>query len=487
VARSVSIRSQGFVWSGASKVRFLTIRSVLDGLVRGIVGSLTLLPLLSPALLSAQYTETKIGEYLNFAVAATNGSAYAGYNSIGYAGPVVYTSALGWTGLPISAGFNTSLPYYGYTTGISRDGTVISGYAWGTSSTGSSIQYALYWVNGVETVIPPPPDDPSANLMTATAVSGDGTTLLVEDTTGTNGSKVQTFVYDIATQKFTAVGYLGSTVQQSYGTALNYNGSVATGYSNLDNTKIHGFIWTKSSGLKDMGIPHSTTYYVEPTCISDDGTVIFGRHTELNGWLGFRYTTSGGFEEIGGLSPTGCTADGKEAFGIQDLYFPGIWTTTLGGGFLDNLLTAHGIKSTLGDLSAPVTISPDGTLLTAIGIFVYVGDQAWGGTFQIGIPSPLSTTPIPARKVIFSTPYQTTLNVPAPGLVGYSDFSKGATAAVVTRPRHAATFVLKASGAFTYTPMAGFGGRNDYFTYHLINSFGTSVTGTVKIGVGAAP
>jgi hypothetical protein len=89
--------------------------------------------------------------------------------------------------------------------------------------------------------------------------------------------------------------------------------------------------------------------------------------------------------------------------------------------------------------------------------------------------------------VIFSTPYQTTLKVPAPGLVGYAGFSKGATAAVVTRPRHAATFVLKASGAFTYTPMAGFGGRNDYFTYHLINSFGTSVTGTVKIGVGAAP
>jgi hypothetical protein len=79
------------------------------------------------------------------------------------------------------------------------------------------------------------------------------------------------------------------------------------------------------------------------------------------------------------------------------------------------------------------------------------------------------------------------LKVPAPGLVGYSDFSKGATAAVVSRPRHAATFVLKANGAFNCTPKAGFGGHNDYFTYHLINSFGTSVTGTVTIGVGAAP
>ena len=129
-----------------------------------MVGSLTLLAFVFPSSVWAQYTETKIGEYLNYALAATNGSVYAGYNSIDYAGPVVYTSALGWTGLPISTGFNTSLPYYGYTTGISRDGTIVSGYAWGTSTTGSSIQYALYWVNGVETLIPAPADDPGANL-----------------------------------------------------------------------------------------------------------------------------------------------------------------------------------------------------------------------------------------------------------------------------------------------------------------------------------
>src|SRR5258708_20453854 len=116
-------------------------------------------------------------------------------------------------------------------------------------------------------------------------------------------------------------------------------------------------------------------------------------------------------------------------------------------------------------------MSPDGPLLTAIGIFVYVGEQAWGGTYQTGIPPPLSTTPIPARKVIFSTPYQTTLKVPAPGLVGYSDFSKGATAAVVTRPRNAATFVLKSNGAFTYTPKAGFARHNDSFAHPLINYF----------------
>jgi hypothetical protein len=92
-----------------------------------------------------------------------------------------------------------------------------------------------------------------------------------------------------------------------------------------------------------------------------------------------------------------------------------------------------------------------------------------------------------AKKAAFSTPYQTTLKVSAPGLVGYGQFTAGATAAVVVHPRHASSFLLKANGAFTYTPKAGFGGRNDSFTYHLINSFGTSLTGKVTIAVGAAP
>jgi hypothetical protein len=455
-------------------------------LVRVVAGLLTFLPLLSPSLVMAQYTETKIGEYLNFAFAATNGSNYAGYNSIGYASPSVYTSAAGWTGLAYSAGFNTADPYYGYATGISRDGTVVSGYTWGTTTGGASVQYAVYWVNGTEQLVPAPPDDPSPTLMTATAVSGDGTTLLVEDTTGSNPSKVETYVFKIATQTFTSVGFLGSTTKQTYGTAVSYDGSVATGYSNLDNGKSGGFLYTKS-GLKNMGVPHRKTYYLEPSCMSDDGSTVFGRYTELNGWVGFRYTTSSGFEDIGGLSPAGCTADGEEAYGIQDLYFPGIWTTTVGGGFLDDLLTAHGIKSALGDLLAPVTISPDGTLLTATGVFVYLGDQVWDGTYQIGIPSPLNTAPVVPNVIKLSTAYQTTLQVRAPGVIGYSEFAKGASAAIVTRPKDAASFSLNANGAFSYTPKTGFGGKTDSFTFNLVGPNGTSTTGKVEIAVGAAP
>ena len=72
MARSVSMSSPDVVSSDPSIARFLTTRSVLNGLFRVIVGSLTLLAFVSPSSVLAQYTEAKIGEYLNYAVAATN-------------------------------------------------------------------------------------------------------------------------------------------------------------------------------------------------------------------------------------------------------------------------------------------------------------------------------------------------------------------------------------------------------------------------------
>lgn len=464
----------------------MAIRLVVGSLSRVILGSLALFSASSPSGLQAQYSDAKIGEYLNYALAATNGSVYVGYNSIGYASPVIYTTAAGWTGLPYSAGFDPSYPYYGYANGVNRNGTVVSGYTWGEVSNGVYVQYAVYWVNGTEQIVPAPPDDPHPTLMAATAVSGDGSTLLVENTTGSNPSKVETYVYQIATQTFTSVGYLGTATQQTYGAALNYDGSAATGYSNLDNGDNDGFLWTQKSGLQDLGVPQPGTYYVEPTCMSDDGTVIFGRYTVGGGWVGFRYTTSGGFEDTGGISISGCTADGTEAFGIENLYFPAVWTTTVGGGYLDFLLKAHGIKAKLGDLMAPVTISPDGSLLTSIGPFVYLNDQIWYGTYQIGLPSPLKIAPLIITKVVnLSTAYQTTLTVPAPGVIQYAEFTTGATAGVVAKPKNAASFHLKANGSFSYTPKNGYGGKTDDFTYHLVGPGGTSTAAKVKIYVAA--
>jgi len=448
---------------------------------RTLIRSLATAIAAAPAIVMAQYSETKIGEYLHYAVAAASGGVYAGYDSINFASPSLYTPALGWVDLPYSAGFDTSYPYYGYTTGISRDGSIVSGYAWGTSN-GAAVQYAAYWVNGSESLVPAPPDDANASIMSATGISADGSTLLVQDQTG---SKVETYVFKIATQTFTSLGYLGTTVQQTYASATNKDGSIVSGYCNLDNGNADGFLWTAPTGLKNLGIPpnHPNTVYLEPTCMSDDGTTVFGALTELNGWIGFRYNTKTGFQDTAGIVPHSCSADGTETVGIENFYFPAIWTVANGGGYLDHLLSAHGIAQPLGTIGGPVTISPDDSLVTAIGPDVYLADQIWYGTWQIKLPAPLKTAPIAPKLLYFSTGYMTTLNAPAGSLIQYAEFNTKASALLVTPPAHASSFVLNANGSFSYTPMKGYGDRTDSFTYRLLGPHGHSNVGQAQIFV----
>src|SRR5208282_6577359 len=142
-------------------------RTLLRTLAFMIVGS--------PVLLPAQYSEIKMGEYLHYAVAAANGGVYVGIDGIGYTGigfgtPSVYEPSNDWVDLPSSMGFDTTRPYYGQPKGISHDGSVVAGYMVGVASKGFSMEYAAYWVNGVESLVPAPPDDPTPTLMSATGV-----------------------------------------------------------------------------------------------------------------------------------------------------------------------------------------------------------------------------------------------------------------------------------------------------------------------------
>jgi probable HAF family extracellular repeat protein len=451
----------------------------------------------APALALAQYSEIKMGEYLHYAVAAANGGVYAGIDGIGYTTifgtPSVYEPGNGWVDLPGSMGFNTNSRYYGQPKGISHDGSVVASYMVGVVTNGTSIQYAAYWVNGVESLVPAPPDDPTPTLMSATGVSGDGRTLIVQDQ---NGSKTESYVFKIAGGTFTSLGFLGGANQQTYATAINNNGTIVAGYYNLDNGNTHGFIWNATNGMTDMGIPagHPNTYYLEPTCISDDGTTAFGQLTEFNGWLGFRYNTTTGFQDLGGIVPSACTADGTEAAGIESMYFPAVWSVGNGGGYLDHLLSAHGTPQALGTTVGPVTISPDGSAITALGPDAYLTDQIWYGTWQVFLPVPLKTAAIPPAKLTFLTPCQETLSESAGTLIQSADFNNGVSAVLVTKPHYASSFTLNADGSFTYTPEPGYissgsdpenGTPDDRFTYQLASTNGTSTNVVVEIAVAA--
>jgi uncharacterized membrane protein len=479
--------------SFASRQVARTSRNIIRALAFVIAGA--------PALLQAQYSEIKMGEYLHYAVVAANGGVYAGIDGIGYTGigfgsPSVYNPTNGWVDLPSSLGLNTASQYYGQPKGISHDGSVVAGYMVGVPTNGTngiSIQQAVYWVNGVESLVPAPPDDPIPTTMSATGVSGDGTTLIVQDQTG---SKTESYVFKIAGGTFTSLGFLGGTNQQTYATAISRNGAIVTGHYNLDDGTIHGFMWTATNGLTDMGIPasHPNTYYLEPTCISDDGTTVFGQLTEWNGWVGFRYNTTTGFQDTGGISPSACTADGTEAVGIEDMYFPAIWSVGNGSGYLDHLLSANGTTQALGTIEGPVTISPDGSAITALGPDAYPVDQIWYGTWQISLPFPLKTAAYLPAKLTFSTPYQETLSEPAGTLIQSAEFTNGVSAVLVTSPHYASSFVLNADGSFIYTPKSGYisagsdpedGTPDDRFSYQLTGPNGTSSNAVVEIAVAA--
>src|SRR5579863_4466499 len=270
--------------------------------LRTLLGSLAALALAFPAPAPAQFTEIKMGEYLHTATAAANGGVYAGYSSIGYQWPAVYRTNTDWVGLPITNAFISSEPVYGSATAISHDGSVVAGYVVGTMSNGIAQQYAAYWVNGVESLVPPPPDDPAATELAVTGVSGDGSTLLVQDGS-VYSATAEAYVFNIAGGTFTSLGFLGDATHQTFATAINLNGTVVAGYSGLDNNDISGFIWNATNGVTVLGIPtnYPNTAYLEPTCMSDDGTVVYGRLTEFNGWVGFRYSAAAGYQDFGNL------------------------------------------------------------------------------------------------------------------------------------------------------------------------------------------
>jgi hypothetical protein len=477
-------------WSPACTLRRFWLRGILCSLAVIVAGV--------PMLASAQFSEIKMGEYLHYAYAAANGGIYAGIDGIGYSGvgfgtPALYKTNTDWVDLPVAQGFNPALQIYGTATGISHDGSVVAGSVTGTTQGGIIKQVAAYWVNGVETVVPAPPGDPGAITVSATAVSGDGATLLVQDGT-VYSAKVETFVYNIATGTFTSLGFLGGTNQQTIATAINGNGTVVAGYSLLDNGNISGFIWNASSGVTVLAIPtnHPATAYLEPTCMSDDGTIVFGRLTEFNGWVGFRYNTTNGYQDLGDLSPSACTADGMEAAGIENMYFPAIWSVGNGGGYLDHLVSANISTQALGTLSGPVTISPDGTAVTGNGPDVYLVDQIWYGAWKVTLPSPLKAAPIPMATQTFTTDYQTKLTEPAGTLTQYAEFNTGVSATLVKGPHYASSFVLNVDGSFTYTPKPGYisngldpenGTPEDTFTYRLTSPGGTSTNALIHINV----
>jgi VCBS repeat-containing protein len=107
-------------------------------------------------------------------------------------------------------------------------------------------------------------------------------------------------------------------------------------------------------------------------------------------------------------------------------------------------------------------------------------------SIKVQLTGPVNLPPTAAGNT-YTTPYQTVLSVPAPGVLGNDSDPEGAalTAALVSGPSYG-TLTLNDNGSFTYTPNNGYSGP-DSFSYKAFDGALYSAAATVSITVNGAP
>jgi alpha-tubulin suppressor-like RCC1 family protein/uncharacterized protein YkwD/plastocyanin/thiol-disulfide isomerase/thioredoxin/uncharacterized membrane protein YphA (DoxX/SURF4 family) len=197
--------------------------------------------------------------------------------------------------------------------------------------------------------------------------------------------------------------------------------------------------------------------------------------------------------EPGEPVPSACGAIGKTIWYKLIPELTGIFVTTAGSTFDTRLALYTG--SALSDLTAIAcddNSGPNGTSAFTAGVIVgqtyylqvggtpFSSGMAYGGDFMLQF---LANTPPSAVNDAYAMDQDTTLRVPAPGVLTNDADTEGGslTAALVSGPSNG-TLSLNANGSFTYTPNAGFSGT-DTFTYKASDGATDSSPATVTIVV----
>ena len=132
-----------------------------------------------------------------------------------------------------------------------------------------------------------------------------------------------------------------------------------------------GLLWNAANGMTDIGIP-ATPWGEYLSTWSPHASAMMGRlclalYRSATAGGAFATTPRPGFRTSETFSPAACTADGTEAVGIEDHVFPGDlvgWKRQRLRGPIFFPPTAS--RPALG-IAGPVTISPDGSAITALG------------------------------------------------------------------------------------------------------------------------
>lgn len=210
----------------------------------------------------------------------------------------------------------------------------------------------------------------------AYAISGDGSTIV-----GRSG--LEAFRWTSAS----GMQNLGTTTgvyDESSAFGVNLDGSMVVGtrsYAEVGNpnTVYHGFRWSDSAGVAAFGGGASGVTISDVYDSSDDGSAIIGKahFAGTNGEHAFRWTETGGFENLGTLATSSFTdskaraisADGSVVVGQDQLSQAFRWTSDGGMEWIhdgDSSITS----STADDISADGSVIV-GTAMTEFGNVPY--------------------------------------------------------------------------------------------------------------------
>ncbi len=295
---------------------------------------------------------------------SADGNVVTGYSSSA-AGQRAFrwTAAGGMQNLGVLSGF--SLRSSGQA--LSADGSVIAGVSTGANNTARAFRWTA--ATGMQSI----GVLGTGSASYARAISADGSIIA-------GGSYTSGFNGATAVRWTAATGMQTLNGMPSNAASITSNGQIIAGTFSDAEAFSRAFRWTSAAGMQDLGIlPDADS--AEANALSADGAIAVGYSGDqfnLTFNHAFRWTAAGGMQDLGTLNGSdfsvanAVSADGAVVVGSSNLPSGDrafIWTAGLGMVDLETYLVGLGVDMTGWVMNSATGISADGSAITGYGSF----------------------------------------------------------------------------------------------------------------------